>query len=947
MQTTASHTTQHFLSGGGEMGKLTRSLDWSKTPVGAIAEWPQSLRTTLSIILNSKFPMFLFWGPEQVCFYNDAYRPSLGNEGKHPSILGMPGEAAWPEIWVIIKPLIDQVLAGGEATWSEDQLIPIYRNGKLEDVYWTFSYSPVNDESGKPAGVFVTCSETTDKVLGLKRIEESERRFRDMVTQVPVGITIFRGSDFVVEMANDTYLKLVDRKRERFVGRPLFDSLPEVKEAIMPLLTAVFNTGVPYYGTEFPVYLNRNNKTDVSYFNFLYQPLREPDGSITGIVVVANEVTLQVLGRHYIAQSEKQFRNVVMQSPFAIAIFRGSNWIIEMANQILLRNIWRKTEAEVIGKKLLDVFPELESQQFSTLLQQVTTTGKAYRENEAVAFIETDDGAKKFYLDFEYAPLFDTENEVSGVMVTVNDVTERIEAKEFLKEASERLTLAVEGGRLGTWDLNLETRDVIHSPRMAEIFGHDASAMLTHVEMRAQLHPEDIHRIVETAFEKALSTGIYLYEARVVHPDKSVHWIKTSGKVVFDNNRKPIRMLGTTSDVTEQKRAEHIIEESEKKFRLLANSMPQMVWTGDPFGNLNYFNQSVFDYTGLTARQVDENGWLQIIHPADRDENMRKWKASIQTGCEFLFEHRFRRYDGEYRWQLSRAVAQRDKNGDIQMWVGTSTDIHDRKLFTDELEKQVQQRTRELKQINEALIKSNLELEQFAYVASHDLQEPLRKIQAFASRILDTEQINLSNKGRDYFSRMQSASKRMQQLILDLLSYSAANTAEKHFETTDLNILLNAVKEHLKESIEQKQATITATSLPVCNVIVFQFEQLFTNLISNALKFSIAGVAPRIHITTGIINGAATGIAGINTLKDYYAITFSDNGIGFEPEFSERIFQVFQRLHGKDAYEGTGIGLAICKRIVENHHGFISASGMLNKGAEFIVYLPTDYVSKQ
>lgn len=162
-----------FLSGGGEMGQLMREKDWQATSLDDPAHWPQSLRTTLSIILNSKFPMFLFWGPQHICFYNDAYRPSLGNEGKHPDILGLPGVEAWPEIWDIIKPLIDQVLSGSDATWSEDQLIPIYRNGKIEDVYWTFSYSPVNDESGRPAGVFVTCVETTGKVLAMKAVEES------------------------------------------------------------------------------------------------------------------------------------------------------------------------------------------------------------------------------------------------------------------------------------------------------------------------------------------------------------------------------------------------------------------------------------------------------------------------------------------------------------------------------------------------------------------------------------------------------------------------------------------------------------------------------------------------------------------------------------------------------------------------------------------------------
>jgi signal transduction histidine kinase len=170
-----------FLEGGGEMGRLIQSKDWNRTSLGDISEWPQSLCTTLSIILRSKFPMFLFWGPKLICFYNDAFRPSLGNNGKHPAILGISGVEAWAEIWHIIKPLIDQVMNGEGGTWSEDQLIPIYRNGTIEDVYWTFSYSPVNDESNKICGVFVTCCETTSTVLAIKKIEESERKKDDFI----------------------------------------------------------------------------------------------------------------------------------------------------------------------------------------------------------------------------------------------------------------------------------------------------------------------------------------------------------------------------------------------------------------------------------------------------------------------------------------------------------------------------------------------------------------------------------------------------------------------------------------------------------------------------------------------------------------------------------------------------------------------------------------------
>lgn len=149
---TEKEQTLSFLLGGGEMGSLTRSFNWSQTSIGSPESWPQSLRTTLNILLNAGFPMFLWWGNDLIQFYNDAYRPSLGNNGKHPQALGQRGEDCWPEIWPVVSPLINQVMEGGGATWNEDQLIPIYRNGKLEDVYWTFSYSPITNESGEIAG---------------------------------------------------------------------------------------------------------------------------------------------------------------------------------------------------------------------------------------------------------------------------------------------------------------------------------------------------------------------------------------------------------------------------------------------------------------------------------------------------------------------------------------------------------------------------------------------------------------------------------------------------------------------------------------------------------------------------------------------------------------------------------------------------------------------------
>ena len=215
-----------FLAKGGVMGDLITERDWSQSSMGPIEMWPQSLCTTLGIILHSRFPMFLWWGPDLICFYNDAYRPSLGENGKHPDILGMPAKAAWPEIWSIIKPEIDHVLRGEGATWNEEKLIPIFRNGKIEDVYWTYSYSPVNDEKGDVAGVLVTCREVTNNLKMRDILGESEKKFRSLLMHSPMAIAILKGDDFTIELANTAMLKMWKKKEEEVIGKKLLNLFP-------------------------------------------------------------------------------------------------------------------------------------------------------------------------------------------------------------------------------------------------------------------------------------------------------------------------------------------------------------------------------------------------------------------------------------------------------------------------------------------------------------------------------------------------------------------------------------------------------------------------------------------------------------------------------------------------------------------------------------------------
>ncbi|MES2656171.1 MAG: chemotaxis protein CheB [Bacteroidota bacterium] len=263
------------------------------------------------------------------------------------------------------------------------------------------------------------------------------------------------------------------------------------------------------------------------------------------------------------------------------------------------------------------------------------------------------------------------------------------------------------------------------------------------------------------------------------------------------------------------------------------------------------------------------------------------------------------------------------------------------------LEKAVGERTQELKESNElladnnnALQNMNKELESFTYVSSHDLQEPLRKIQTFANLLLENENQQLSVKGKNHLHLIQNAAERMRQLISDLLAFSRISVAERKFESTDLNIIVEDVKAEFKEIIEQKNAVIEVTALCTVETIPFQFRQLMHNLVGNALKFSKPNVPPHITIKSKNIKYSKLNSAIHPTLKEHCHITITDNGIGFEKEFSEKIFEVFQRLHNKDKYTGTGIGLAIVKKIVNNHNGTISVRSKLNKGTSFDIYIP-------
>ncbi len=1064
-------------------------MHWSATPAGSPEIWPQSLHTTLNILLSSHIPMFVLWGPAGTLFYNDACQP-LTQQSPAQGI-GHAAKDVFHGIWDLLSTSYERVMQGYTETLP-DVAMRISRNGYTVASSFTFSCMPILQESGEPGGMLVTATENTSGIMA------DYYKLHTILQQIPIGIVIIRMPGYVVEMANDSYLQMTGRQSGSVTGHSLFKLYPELKGQLFnQLIDQVLQSGETHIENGLPITEFRFGRPMMAYFNLLFYPLREPDGTVNGVMIVGREVTDMVLEHKRMEKSENYYRRMADTVPVMLYITRPDG------NCTYVNQKWFSYTGEspenTLGRKWLSVVHPDDLQEMEKGFQEANASQVPFNLEYR---IRGSDGHYRWILDSAF-PMFDKNGIFEGFIGSVIDIDNRKIAEDAVRESEKRFRQLADSMPQIVWTATADGFVDYYNKQWYLLIGEENqfgdNSFLAHV------HPNDYDRCQASWKEVVQSGEPYEIEFRfkVKQPANTYRWFLVRARPIRNDNDQIIKWFGTCTDIDEVKRIEQNLRESEERFRVVVNSAPVMVWMADPQKRFTFFNKRWLEFTGRSMEAELWDGWKEGIFPEDLTSGMAMYEEAFDARRDFEVEFRLKRFDGEYRWIICHGIPRYSYDGTFLGYIGSSIDIHERKNIRIELENRVAERTqelshknkaleettRELKEINKQLElrheelrqseerylrmtnevedyaiillskdgyienwnkgaekikgytaeeiigrhfrlfytqadqqqglaervlaeasefgkstyegwrvrkdgttfwgytvltalhddkndiigfskvtrdlterkhaedrmkmyaeqleqknreleRSNSELSSFSYVASHDLQEPLRKIQAFGNLIQARDVANLSDTSKDYFDRMVKAAVRMQNLIDSLLEFSRTTTARKSFEKTDLNILLDEVKKELAHRIEEKKAVIESAHLPTLTIIPFQFRQLLSNLISNSLKYSRTDVTPVITISANFIKAKELHEKAALPGKDYFRFKVADNGIGFEQEYAEKIFELFQRLHGRNEYSGSGIGLAICKKIVENHHGFMRAESEPDKGATFYFFIP-------
>jgi PAS domain S-box-containing protein len=629
-----------------------------------------------------------------------------------------------------------------------------------------------------------------------------------------------------------------------------------------------------------------------------------------------------------------------MQAPVAICIVSGADYKVELVNERMLQFLGRTPE--ITGHPISKTLTEAAQQGLIAILDTVRKTKQPYYISDFPSVILIDGSRETRYFSLAFKPYFlsQTAKEPDAIFCVAHNTTEQVLALQKLEEEKQRTQLALDAGELGIVATQWKSNSTASDKRAREIFGFEDDRPLEDYVNR--IHPED-RTLRKQAIDTARETGGFDFEVRLLLDDGSIRWMRSRGLLQKDIEGNITGSFGVVQDITQQKefalslhkKVEERTRELEEQKRLLDNILHNSSngisvskvfrdETGKVIDALTILaNDAAVKYIGLPKDIYLSKKATEIEPAVMTSPYYQACIKTLETGEPFIMQYYM---ESTKRW-LELTVSKLDYDHLIQIF----TDVTPIKEVQIDLEQTV-----------ESLRQSNLKLEEFTRAASHDLKEPIRKVHFFTERLKDLLADKLNREEKLYFERVETAAERMQLLVDDLLDYSHLNHMPLEQSEIDLNDKIRLILSDIELLVREKKATFDIDKLPVVKGYRRQVQQLFQNIITNALKYSRPGIAPHITITAKDVSRKEliVELPASVTAQRFHLIEVCDNGIGFDQENAERIFNVFTRLHGNKEYPGTGIGLSIAKKVVENHHGFIYAKGEAGKGACFSILLP-------
>jgi PAS domain S-box-containing protein len=748
---------------------------------------------------------------------------------------------------------------------------------------------------------------------------------------------------YTIVAASKGFYQTSNTTPDKLLGKGVFDKFPNNPNStdnsgaadLNASFLKVLNTRQPEKLDPFR-YDIKNQKGDFEerYWEVIDSPVLGDEGDIIYITHSVIEVTDKVLSekRDEVLKGMKQAYDLFMQAPFAIHIFTGPDFIIELANAPTLE-MWGR-EGNVIGKSFFEVVPEVKEQGYGDLMNEVMQSGQTRFFYETPIILDRPGKDKVGYYNFVFQPYYkEGSKKAESILIIANEVTTQVIARQKINESEQKYQRLFATMNQGFCVLE----------------------MIFEGEKPVDYRFEEINPVFEkqTGLKNAIGKTI-----RELVPNFEAHWFELYGKVAStgepasfteesnamnrwfdvyafkvgeDTGRKVAVLF---SDITERRKAEDAVRKSEQNLRSLILQAPvAMCILKEPENIVEIANERMFEIWGKTAGEVMERPLFEGL-PEAKEQGFEDLLRHVYTTGETF--QAFERpanlpRNGKIETTYLNFVYEPfyEVDGQISGIIAVAIDVTEQVLARQKIEEVVAERTAQLAESNLALTRTNQELlnlnaslEQFAYAASHDMQEPLRKIETF-SNFLEKETEQLSDRAKSFINKIGTSASRMKTIINDLLQYSNQKF-EGIQQNVDLNEVIEQVRNDLEITIQQKTVLISTAPLPGIYAVKGQINQLFLNLISNAIKFAKKDIPAVIIITSKTLNKAEVAERTIlNRDIEYVRISISDNGIGFHHDYSEKIFQLFSRLHSKHDYEGTGIGLGLCMKIVQNHKGEI------------------------